>query len=184
MDGLSAATDGPLVSRCLHLRTDAIGQLYCIEYRPQHVELELQNLQRALLLSTRLEMIKRGLKTVFDVPSRLRQSFAEGLVSLRFNPRIMVRPALQSFFVYRGREQLGKRRAYGLLPGRAARKIDIGIHRETHPRQDIFEGPHVLPLETARVAQPQPRLNASFVCLCAVRSEEHTSELQSHSFIS
>src|SRR6266571_9063523 len=98
--------------------------MYSIEHRPQDVELELQDLQRALLVLARPEMAQRDLKTVFDVPSRLRQSLAKVLVALRFDPRVMLRPVLQPFFVDLGREQLGKRGAHGLLPGRAAREVD------------------------------------------------------------
>ena len=142
--------------------------MYSIEHRPQHVELELEDVERALLLLARFEMLERGLETVFDIPSRLGQSLAEVLIALRFDPRVMLRPVLQPFFVDLGREQLGERRADGLLPRRVAREVDIRVHCETYAGQNIFQRLHVLALQTASVAEPQPRFDAAFVCLRAV----------------
>ena len=98
----------------------------------------MEDVERALLLLARFEMLERGLETVFDIPSRLGQSLAEVLIALRFDPRVMLRPVLQPFFVDLGREQLGERRADGLLPRRVAREVDIRVHCETHAGQNII----------------------------------------------
>src|SRR5438093_8244817 len=113
-------------------------------------------------------MLERGLETVFDIPSRLGQSLAEVLIAFRFDPRVMLRPVLQPFFVDLRREQLGERRADGFLPRRLAREVDIRVHCETHAGQNMFQRLHVLALQTASVAEPQPRFDAAFVCLRAV----------------
>src|SRR5215831_9786360 len=82
-------------------------------------------------------MAQSGLETVFDVPPRLRQPLAEVLVPLRFDPRVMLRPVLQPFFVDLGREQLRKRGADRVLPSRAAREVNIRVDRETYAGQNI-----------------------------------------------
>src|SRR5262249_48781116 len=59
------------------------------------------------------------------------------------------------------------RRADGLLPRRVAREVDIRVHCKTHAGQNMFQRLHVLALQTASVAEPQPRFDAAFVCLRA-----------------
>ena len=117
----------------------SIGALHRIEHRPQHVELELQDLERALLLLARAEMVERDREAMLDVAPRLRSAGAEVLQSPRVDPRIVLRPVRQAVLVDLRREQLGQRRAHRLLPRRAAREVHVGIDREAHARQHVLE---------------------------------------------
>ena len=50
----------------------SIGDLIASSMRPQDVELELQDLERALLLRARREVLQRDRQAVLDVAPRLR----------------------------------------------------------------------------------------------------------------
>src|SRR5688572_26137876 len=104
--------------------TYTVSDIHSIEHRPQHVELELQDLQGALLLFPRFEVVQRYLKTVLDVASRFRQPLAEVLIALRLDPRVVQGPVFQPFLVDCGREQFGEGRAGRFLPWRAAREVN------------------------------------------------------------
>ena len=68
------------------------------------------------------------------VATRFGQPLAEVLIALRFDPRVVLGPVVQPLLVDCRCEQFRQRRAGGFLPGRAARKVDVGVHCEPYPR--------------------------------------------------
>ena len=56
-----------------------IAERHRVVHRPQDVELELQDVERALLLGARREIVERDRQRLLDVAPRLRQAVAEVL---------------------------------------------------------------------------------------------------------
>ena len=100
-----------------------ICELHRVEHAPEHVELELQDLERALLLLAGPEMLQRHLQAVLHVAARFGQPAPEVGVARRVDPGIVLRPARQALLVDLRREELGERRAYGFLPGARRAKL-------------------------------------------------------------
>src|SRR5262245_47960991 len=82
----------------------------------QHVELELQDAQRACLLGAGAEMVQGHAQAVLHVATCFGEALAEIEITLRVDPRVELRPVLQALLVDFRREQLGERGAHGLLP--------------------------------------------------------------------
>src|SRR5579864_3671236 len=112
-----------------------------IQHGPQDVELELQDLQRALLLLTRPEVIEGHRETVLHIALRERDARAEVGEASRVDPWIVLWPRREPVAMDLRREDLGERRAHRFLPRRTAREIHIRVDGKAHARHDVFERP-------------------------------------------
>ncbi|MNN12627.1 hypothetical protein D3C81_1256240 [compost metagenome] len=80
----------------------------------------------------------------------------------------MLRPAVQARLVDLRGEQFGQRAAGRLLPAGAAGEVDVGVHREAHAGQHQLLGQQLRAIQTDRLAQTQPGLDAALLARCAV----------------
>src|SRR5262249_24940286 len=136
------------------------------------IELELEDLERALLLAARTEMLERHLEAVLDVAARLGEAAAEVGIPGGVDPRIMLRPPRQPLFMDLGREQLGERGAHRFLPWRAAGEIDVGVDRKAYAGKHMLVRSDLCAREADCLAQAQPRLDAPFAALRAIVVED------------
>eukprot|EP00952_Eustigmatos_sp_NYUAD-ZCMA_P000845 3565-Eustigmatos_ZCMA.PRE.1 len=70
-----------------------VGLLDGIEHRPEDVELELQDVQRTLLLLWRAEGVERHAQAVLDIARGQWNARAEIRQPFRLHPRIVLWPA-------------------------------------------------------------------------------------------
>ena len=109
----SALVGHGVIRRTLQL----VGHANGVEHAPQHIELELQDLQHALLCFAGAVVFKGDAQAVFDIAARLFQTLAEDpfacpCVPLRKNPVVALRSlsALASARNGDGRTESGHRR--------------------------------------------------------------------------
>src|SRR4029077_18389250 len=69
-----------------------IAERHRVVHRPQDVELELEDAERALLIRVRAEIVDGHRQRLLDVAPRLRQAVAEILEAGGFDPRIVLGP--------------------------------------------------------------------------------------------
>src|SRR3954470_2652209 len=146
----------------------AVSELHGIQHAPKDIELELQDLQRPFLLLTGTEMLQRYLEAVLHVAPRLGEAAAEVRIARGVDPRIVLRPAREALLVDLGREELRERGAHRLLPGGAAREVDVRVDREAHCGQHVLQRRDLLACKAYRLAQAQPGLDAAVAALDAV----------------
>jgi hypothetical protein len=79
-----------------------IGQPHGVQHGPQHIELELQDVQGVSMLGAAAEMAERDVQAVLHVPAGLAQALAEIVVALGPDPGIvggrLVQPARRAKF--------------------------------------------------------------------------------------
>src|SRR4030081_377369 len=158
----------------------SVRDLHGIEHRPQHVQLELQDVERALLLFASMEVFQRQRQPVLDVAPRLRKPVAEILQSLRVDPWIVLRPTGKAILVDLRREELGKRRAHGLLPWSRAREGDVRIDRETYAGQHALQRRNLVTRKTARHSESYPCLDAALIAFGSVVIDEALDPFAPH----
>src|SRR4026207_2116845 len=117
----------------------SVGELHRIQHAPKDIELELQNLERALLLAPGAEMLQRYFEAVLDVAACFGEAAAEVRVAGGVDPRIVLRPAREPLLVDLGREELGERGAHRLLPGGAAGEVDVSVDGKAHAGKHVLE---------------------------------------------
>ncbi len=104
-----------------------IGQLHGIQHAPQHLQLELQDCQGPILLFTALKVVQGNRQAMADIGPGLGQASAEVIVSLRFNPRIMVWPVIQPALMDLGSKKFCQGSTGRFLPGGGPGKVQVGI---------------------------------------------------------
>src|SRR6476659_9639551 len=119
--------------------SNPIGNLHRIEHAPENIELELQDLQRALLLLPGAEMLQRYFEAVLDVAARFGEAAAEVRVAGGVDPWIVLRPAGEPLLVDLGGEELSERGADRFLPRGAAGEVDVRVDREAHAGEHVLE---------------------------------------------
>src|SRR5690606_39443624 len=63
-----------------------IGHAHGIEHAPEHIQLELKNVQHALLSFIGRVMLKGDTQTMLDIPPRLLEAFAKVVISGCIDP--------------------------------------------------------------------------------------------------
>src|SRR5690606_17975561 len=81
-----------------------VGHAHGIEHAPQHVQLELQDVQHSFLRVERAVMPEGDAQAVLDIAPRFLQALAEIVVTGRLDPGVMLRPGIQARLVDGRRE--------------------------------------------------------------------------------
>lgn len=149
-----------------------VGHAHRVEHAPQHVQLELQDIQHAFLCLAGPIVLQGDPQAVLDVAPGLGQATAEILVAGRLDPRIVARPAVQPRLVDLRGEEFGQRTARRLLPTGATGEVDVGVDGEAHAGQHPLLGEHLLALQAHRFRQAQPGLDAARLAGGAVVVED------------
>src|SRR6202044_983428 len=132
-----------------------------IAHLPEHVELELQDLERALLRCACREMIQGEGKAKLDVAPREADPALKILQALGVDPAVMLRPVREPLLVnFRGKE-LGERGADRLRPRRPACEVDIRVHREPPPGNPVVSPRAAPPQNPPPPRQPQPGIDSA-----------------------
>src|SRR5690606_35093112 len=105
-----------------------------VVHLPEHVELELKDLERALLRGPGREMLERELQAVLDVALREPDAALEILEPAPVDPRIVLGPVRKTLLVDLGREKLGQRRARRFLPRRTPRSTSTRLATRSRRR--------------------------------------------------
>ncbi len=134
-------------NRVIRRARKLVGHAHRIEHAPQHVELELQNLQHALLPLGRHVVRQGDAQAMLDIAPRLAQARAEIVVASSVDPWVVGRPGVESRLMDLGGKEFGQRTAGRFLPARATGEIDVGVHRETHAGQHPFLGEDLLAIQ-------------------------------------
>ena len=87
----------------------AVMLAHRVVHRPQDVELELQQFQRAFLFGPGAEQVEREPQTVLHVAMRFLHAALEVVEPVGLDPRIVLRPFGDALLMDRRREQLGQR---------------------------------------------------------------------------
>ena len=84
-----------VIRRALQL----VGHAHGVEHAPQHIQLELQDVQHAFLRITGAVVLQGNAQAMLDVAARLAQTIAEVVVTGRIDPRVVLRPGVQARLV-------------------------------------------------------------------------------------
>src|SRR5438128_461644 len=104
-----------------------VGHAHGIEHAPKDVQFELENFQHALLAFPSSVVLQSDRHTMFYITSSLAQASAEILITGRVDPRVMLRPTVESRLVDLRGEQFSQRAAGSFLPTGPAGEVAVRV---------------------------------------------------------
>src|SRR5690606_34714770 len=117
-------------------------------------------------------MLERDRETVLDVAACEPDAALEIGEPFALDPRIELGPARETLPMDLGGEELRQRRAHRFLPRRLPREVHVRVDGEAHAGQQILEALHALSVETDRIGEAKPRLDAALVLAVSVVVED------------
>src|SRR5262245_28027022 len=137
----------------------AIGLVDRVEHAPQHVALERQRRQCRCLRLRCDAVFPHHLETMFGVAGSLGQSRPEVAEFSGVDPGVVAFERGEPVSHQIRGEQLGERRRHRLDPRPGPREGDVGVHGESHAREQVSFVLDLLPGQADGLAEAQPRLD-------------------------
>src|SRR5665213_1682163 len=151
-----------------------------IDHHPQHLDLERERFERALLCLDGGAVRRDDLESVVAVARRLREAAVEVLVRVRANPRIVLWQRVETPPHDVRREQLRERRCRRLDPRSGFAEGDVHLRREAHAGEYVSLILHLLARNAERDAELDPLLDAALAIARAVVVDDALDPLSSH----